>query len=173
MKNFIRFLCAALCLCLLPVLGLAAEGMTAYEVSGIPYYVPQGWSEPLVQDIYTYYYRTPGVPMDGFLMVMEITGGGDYAIPTTEEEIKAAMDSTIEGLVGELGASFSSEPMEIEGRQGVYFYGVVNILETDFGMAGYATVTDTAVVAIVLLSTDTDEAVIRPQLYESLGIEAQ
>ena len=171
MKNFFRILCLALCLCMLPVFGLAEApaNMTAYEVSGITYYVWNGWSEPEVQDDYTYYYKTVGNPMDGFLMIMELDGS-DTEIPTDEADIVTALNATVAGLEQALGSSVTSEPLVIDGRQGVYFFGAMAGI---LGLCGYVTVTESTVVAVVLVSSSIDEAVVRPQLFETLNYTAE
>ena len=142
MKNFTRFLCLALCLCLLPVFGLAtsADAMTAYEAAGVTYYIWNSWPAPEVQDDYTYYYKTAGNPMNGFVMIMELDSN-DTMIPTTENDIKTALSATVTGLSSSLGSEVSSEDLVIDGRQGIYFYGVMADL---FGLAGYVTVNGTA-----------------------------
>ena len=171
MKNAVRFLCLALCLCLLPVLGLAEapEGMTAYEVSGIPYYIRNDWTDPLVNGNYTYYYKTAGNPYDGLVMIMELDEN-DTAIPKTDSEIDLALSSTVTGLEQSLGTAVTSESLELYGRKGIYFFGPFVQDGKDMGLCGYVTITDTEVVAIVLVCSEDDEAVARPQLYEVLGL---
>lgn len=168
MKNFTRFLCLAMCLCLLPVFGLAtsADTMTAYEASGVTYYIWNNWPAPEVQDDYTYYYKTAGNPMNGFVMIMELDSN-DTVIPTTENDIKTALSETVTGLSSSLGSEVSSEDLVIDGRQGIYFYGVMADL---FGLAGYVTVTNAAVVGVVVVDPAKDEATVRPVLMEVLGI---
>lgn len=165
MKNFIRILCLAMCLCILPVFGLAEApaNMTAYQVSGIAYYIWNDWAAPTTDDVYVYYYKTADNPLDGFVMTMELVG----ETPQTEADMKTTLDNTVTGIAQALGSDVNSQELIIDGRPGCYFYGEMSGM---FGLAGYVTFTDAAVVAIVVVDPAIDEATTRTKLMEVLNI---
>lgn len=169
MKNYARFLCMALCLCMLPVFGIAASAdtMTSHEASGVPYYIRSDWSEPVFQEEYTYYYKDPVNPQDGFVMIMELDMA-DVEIPAGGEAAIAALESAVAGLEQDLGSPVTSEPLDIDGRKGLYFFGSMG---DHSGLAGYVTMSGSAFIAIVVLNPAMDEAVVRPLLMEVLGID--
>ena len=168
MKNVIRILCLALCLCMLPVLSLAAsDTMTAYDASGVTYYIWNDWGEPVVQDQYIYYYKNVNNPLDGFVMSMQMS---DPSIPTSEEGIASGLQEVITGMEEMLGSPVTSEPLVIDDRQGLYFYGAMTGV---FGMSGYVTLINQTVVAVVVASGTTEETAIRPLLMEVLAIPAE
>ncbi len=165
MKNVIRILCLALCLCMLPVFSLAAsETMTAYEVRGIPYYIWSDYSEPRVDDIYTYYYKDPDNPLTGSVMIMELE---DQSISALEGDISAGLQQAMASLFDGFQSEVVSEPLAIDDRQGYYFFTTFYDM---LSMTGYVTLVDQTVVSIVVTSDVLDETVLRPRLMEVLGI---
>ena len=170
MKSFTRFLALALCLCLLPVFSMAAsDTATEYEVAGITYYVPANWDGPIVDDIYTYFYLNgQDNPLDGFLMVMDLS---DPAIANSGYTDEVLMQGTLESLASSMGSEVTSEDLDVNGHAGKYFSGSVMGL---LFMSGYITIVDSSrVVAIVLAAPAADDTAIRGTLYEVLGITAE
>ena len=174
MKNSIRFLCLALCLCLLALPGLAEapEGMTAYEAAGVPYYIWSDWTEPMVNGNNTFFYRTINNPYEGVVMIT-VHDGSEITVPKTDADINEVLDSYVSGVAESMDTAGTIEPLEIGGRTGRYFYGTFNESETAIGMCCYVTVTETAMVMISIGSSANNEAEARPQLFEILGIEAK
>lgn len=171
MKKISHFMALALCLCLLPVFSLAASDTVAeYEVAGIPYFVPGSWDGPIVDDIYTYFYiNGQNNPMDGFLMVMDLN---DPSILSSGYSNEVILQGALDALAARMEAELPSEPMDVNGQAGKYFFGNMALLGT-FSVSGYITVVDSRVIAIVVVNPSTDEAALRETLNGILGITAE
>ncbi len=169
MKKLSRFLALALCLCLLPVFSLAAsETVAEYEVAGIPYFVPGSWDGPIVDNFDTYFYvNGQNNPKDGFLVVMD---KNDPAILSSGYSNEVILQGFLDEVAASMGAELPSEPMDVNGQAGKYFFA--NMLDI-LSMSGYITVVDSRVIAIVVVNSSTDEAALRETLNGILGITAE
>ena len=164
MKTVFRFLCLALCLCLIPLCALGAtEEMTAYEVRGIPYFIWNSWIGPEVQDIYTYFYKSESNPMSGMVMTMEYEmPAGDY----TEELIRSGLKIAADSMGQSMGSDLATEDLDMNGRPGLYFsgrmYDMVN-------MTGYMTMVDNYCIAFVIADATSSVDGLRAMLMEIIG----
>ena len=171
MKKISHFMALALCLCLLPVFSLAASDTTTeYEVAGITYFVPDSWEGPIVDDIYTYFYANGrDDPFSGYLMIMDWNDPAMLSSGNSDEEL---IQGTLDGMASSLGSELTSEPMDVNGQAGKYFFGNMALLGT-LSMSGYVAVVDSSIISIVWVHPSNDEATLRETLNGILGITAE
>ena len=98
-------------------------------------------------------------------MIMDMS---DPAITSSGFSDEELIQQTLNSLAASMGSELTSEPMDVNGQAGKYFF-VAGLLS----MSGYITILDSRVISIVVVNPSDEEAALRETLNGILGIAAE